>query len=128
MDTSVSDSILLASSLPLAQCTGLEMGETSRGDANSVEDVLLFWSEGLALVEPYLEETPFEELCDDNLVVGAAFSIDHISPICTEPLDSTPISPPYLPPRPTICMHNAFYKSLGDILGYSPSSNPYFHT
>jgi len=29
MDTSVSDSILLASPLPLAQCTGLEIGETS---------------------------------------------------------------------------------------------------
>ena len=41
MDTSVSDSILLASPLPLVQCTGLEMDETSRGDATSVEDVLL---------------------------------------------------------------------------------------
>ena len=44
MDTSVSDSILLASALLLAQCTRLEMGETSRGDASSVAGVLLFWS------------------------------------------------------------------------------------
>jgi len=44
MDTSVSDLILLTSSLPLAQCTGLEMGETSRGATSSVEDVLLSWS------------------------------------------------------------------------------------
>ena len=34
MDTSVSDSILLASPLPVARCTGLEMGETSWGEAN----------------------------------------------------------------------------------------------
>ena len=83
MDTRFSDSILIASPLPLAQCTGLEMGETSRGDASSVEDDLPSWSGGLILVEPYLEEAPFEELCDDSLVVGVAPSIDHIDPICT---------------------------------------------
>ena len=44
MDTSVSASILLASPIPLAQCTGFEMGETSQGHASSVEDVLSFWS------------------------------------------------------------------------------------
>ena len=38
MDTSVSASILLASPFPLAQCMGLEMGETSQGDASSIED------------------------------------------------------------------------------------------
>jgi len=66
------------------------MGETSLGDASSVEDGLPSWSRELALVEPYLEEAPFEELCDDSLVVGAAPSIDHIDPICTEPLDLNP--------------------------------------
>jgi len=99
MDTSVSDSILLVSPLPLAQCTGLEMGETSLGDASSVEDVLLSWLGGLTFVEPYLEEAPFEELCDDSLVVGAAPSIEYIDPIHAEPLDMAPISPPYFPPR-----------------------------
>jgi len=39
------------------------------------------------LVEPYLEEVLFEELCDESLVVDAAPSIEHIDPICTEPLD-----------------------------------------
>ena len=113
MDTSVSDSILLASPLPLAQCTGLEMGETSQGDASSVEDVSLSWLGGLTLVEPYLEEAPFEGLCDDSLVVGAAPSIEHIDPICTEPLDLTPISFPLLPPVPSHLY--AFHESLGDI-------------
>ena len=41
------------------------------------------------MVEPYLEEAPFEELRDDSLVVGVAPSIDHFDPICTEPLDVT---------------------------------------
>ena len=39
MGSSVSDSILLASPLSLAQCMGLEMDETSRGDARSVMNV-----------------------------------------------------------------------------------------
>ena len=33
------------------------------------------------MVESYLKEAPFEELCDDSLVVGAAPSIDYIDPI-----------------------------------------------
>jgi len=36
--TSISDSTLLASPLPLAQCTGLEMCEISRGDVSILED------------------------------------------------------------------------------------------
>jgi len=81
-------------------------GETSQGDASSVEDVLLSWSGRLTLVEPYLEEAPFKDLCDDSFVVVAAPSIEHIDPICIEPLDLTPISPPYFPPRPLTCMHS----------------------
>ena len=77
------------------------MGKTSQGDASSIEDILLSWSRGLTLVELYLEEAPFEELCDDSLVVGAAPSIDHIDPICIEPLDFTPISFPLLPATPS---------------------------
>jgi len=123
MDTSVNDSILLASPLPLAQCTGLEMGETSRGDASLVEDVLLSWSGGLTLVEPYLEEALFEELCDDSLVVGAAPRIEHIDPIWTEPLDLTPILSPSLPTTPTHL--HAVHESLGDIREYNPFLDPY---
>ena len=41
MNASVSDSTLLASPLPLAQCTGLEMGEISEGDVTVLEDDLL---------------------------------------------------------------------------------------
>ena len=99
------------------------MGETSRGDASSVEDVLPSWSGGLILVEPYLEETPFEELCDDSLVVGTAPGIDRIGPICTEPLDLTPISSPLLSNTPS--QLHPFHESLGDIQGYNPSLDPY---
>ena len=85
---------------------GLEIRETSRGDPSSVEDLLLSWLGGLTLVEPYLEEAPFEELCDDSLVVGATPSIEHVDLICTEPLDLTPIFPPFFPPCPLTCMHS----------------------
>jgi len=35
---SVSDLTLLASPFPLAQCPGLEMGQTSKGDVSILED------------------------------------------------------------------------------------------
>ena len=35
---SISDSTLLASLLPLASCTGLEMGEISKGNVSVLED------------------------------------------------------------------------------------------
>ena len=74
------------------------------------------------MVEPYLEEASFEELCDDSLVVGAAPSIDHINPICSEPLDLTPISSPLLP---TTSSHlHAFHESLRDTRGCNPSLDP----
>ena len=75
------------------------------------------------MVEPYLKEAPFEELCDDSLVIGAAPSIDHISPICTDPLELTPISSPLLSTTPSHL--HAFYEFLGDIRGYNPSLDPY---
>jgi len=62
-------------------------------------------------------------LCDKSLVVGAAPSIDHIDPICTEPLDLTPISSPLFPTTPSYL--HAFHESLGDIRGYNPSLDPY---
>ena len=75
------------------------------------------------MAEPYLEKAPLEELCDDSLVVGAAPSIDHIEAICTEPLDSTPISSPLLSTMPPHL--HAFHESLGDIRGCNPSLDPY---
>jgi len=99
------------------------MGETSQGDASSAEDVLLSWSGGLTLVEPYLEDAPFEELCDDSLVVGAASSIDHIDSICTEPLDLTPISTPLFLTTPSHL--HVFHEFIGDIRGYNPSLDLY---
>ena len=39
--TSTSDSTLLDSPFPLAQCMGLEMGETSRRDVNVLENASL---------------------------------------------------------------------------------------
>ena len=73
------------------------MGETSRGDASFIEDVSLSWSGGLTLVESYLEEAPFEEFSDDVEMGSATPSMELIDSICTEPLDSTPISSPFLP-------------------------------
>jgi len=63
--TSTNDSTLLNSPFPLAQCIGLEMGETSGGDVNVLEDASLFRSKELTLAEPHLEEAPFVELCGD---------------------------------------------------------------
>ena len=57
--TSISDLNVLVSTLPLAQCTRLEMGEISRGDASTIEDDSLERPKELCLVEPYVEEPPF---------------------------------------------------------------------
>ena len=48
--TGVSDLTLLASPLPVAQCTELEMGEISRSDVSVLEDDSLSWSKEPALV------------------------------------------------------------------------------
>jgi len=71
------------------------------------------------LVEPFLEEAPFEELCGDTVMGSAAPNIGLIDPICTEPLDlmsfhpllpTEPLDlmsfhPIYFPPLCLICMH-----------------------
>ena len=123
MDTSVNDSILLASPLPLAQCTGLEIGENCRGDASSIEDVSLSWLGGLTLVEPYLEEAPFEEFHDDVRMGRVIPSMGLIGSICAELLDSTPISSLFLPTLPSLL--HALHKSLSDIRGSYPLFDPY---
>jgi len=119
--TSTSDSTLLDFPFPLAQCTGLEMGETSRGDVSVLEDASLLRSKELTLVESHLEEAPLEELCADLVMGIDTLSIGCTNPIGNEPLDLTPTSPP-LPPTIPSYLH-AFYESLGDIKGYNPSLN-----
>ena len=57
-------------------------------------------------------------------MVGAAPSIEHIDPICTKPLDLTPISFPLLHTTPSHL--HAFHESLGDFRGYNPSLDPYY--
>jgi len=120
--TSVSNSTFLASPLPLAQCTGLEMGEICRGDVSVLEDDSLSWSKELILVEPHLQEAPFAEFCGDVMGTDTP-SIEHTNPICNEPLDLTPTSSPLLPTTPSHL--HAFHESLGDIRGYNPSFDPY---
>jgi len=121
-DTAIGDLTLLASPLPLAQCTGLEMGESSNSDASFIKGSLLDWSNGPILMQLFLEKALFEELYGDGMVVSSTPSIKHIHPICTEPLALAPISSPLLS---TTASHlHAFYRSLSDIKGYNFSFKP----
>jgi len=52
-DTTGDDLTLLASPLPLAQCTGLKTGKSSKGDAIFVKHYLLVWSNEPTLIEPF---------------------------------------------------------------------------
>jgi len=123
ISTNISALTLRGSPLRLAQCTGLEMSEPYKGDVTVLEDDFPTRLKEPILVESHLEEAPFDELYDDSLVVGATASFDHIDPICTEPLESTPISSPVLPSDPSHL--HAFHESLGDIRGYNPFLDPY---
>ena len=121
--TSISDSTFVASPLPLAQCTELEMGEISRSDVSVLEDDSLNQSKELTLVEPHLEEAPFVEFCDDIVMGSDTPSIEHTDPICSELFNLTLTSSPLLA---TALSHvHAFHESLGDIRGYNPSFDPY---
>jgi len=99
------------------------MGESSTGDANFVKDDLLDWSEDRTLIEQFLKEAPFEELCGDGMVFGIARSIEHIDPICTTSLDFTPISSPLLPTTPSHL--HSLHEPLGGLRAYSLSFDPY---
>ena len=122
-ETTVDDLTLLASPIPLAQCTKLEMCDPSRRNASFVKDDLLDWSEEPTLIEPFLEKAPFVESCGDGVVVGATPSIEHINPICTKSLDLTPISSLFLPT--TLSHLHTFHESLGNIRGYDHSFDLY---
>jgi len=123
IDTSVSDSILLASPLPLAQCTGLEMDEVSRGDASDIEDDSLSWSKELTLVDSHFKEAHFVEFCGDIVMGSDNPSIKHTDPIYSKLFDSTPISSPFSSIAPSYA--HAFHESLCDIRGYNPSFDLY---
>ena len=97
--TTTSDSTLLDFPFPLAQCTGLEVGETSGSDVRTLEDASLFRSKELALVEPHLKE-----LCGDLVMGTDTLSPGPTDPIGNEPLDLYPIHPLYLPPPLFMCM------------------------
>ena len=121
--TSTSDSTLLDSPVPLAQCTGLEVGETSGGDVRTLEDDSLSWSEEPILGVPHLEEAPVVECVGEDVWDNDTHSIAHIDPICSELFDSNPILSSVLPPTPPqLHIHN---EPLGDIRGYNPSFDSY---
>jgi len=81
------------------------MGEHYRGEASFIEDAVIAWSKEPSSIEPHLEEALFEELCNDDVVVGAAPSVGHIDSICNELLDLTLFHPLYFPPLPLFFMH-----------------------
>ena len=83
----------------------LEIGEPYRDNASFVEDDLLSWWKELTLIESYLKEAPFEELCGNGVRVGGATSFEHIDLIYIKLLDFTPISVPYFQSTPLSCMH-----------------------
>jgi len=56
ISTNINALALHASTLPLAQCTRLEMGELYRGDVTVLEYDFSTWSKEPILVEPHLEE------------------------------------------------------------------------
>ena len=73
----------------------------SRGDASVLEDALLLRAKELTLIEPDLDEAPFEEFCGDVMIGNVAPSIGQTDSICFELLDPTPISFPLLPTTPS---------------------------
>ena len=121
--TRVTDSTLLVSSLPLAQCMGLEMGEMFKGAICVLKDDSHSWSKELTLFGPHLEEAPFVEFCGDIVMGSDTHSIAHIEPICSELFNSTPVSSPLLPTTPSDL--HAYHESVGDITGCNPSFDPY---
>ena len=68
IEISVSNLTLLASPLPLPQCTRLERGEPSKDNFSVIKDDSLARSNELTLVEPYVVEAPFEDLCGDDIM------------------------------------------------------------
>jgi len=81
------------------------MGQPSKDDVSVIEDDSLDWSKELALVEPYLQQAPFEELCGDDVMVSASPSVRHIDFIFIEQPDLTLFHPPSFPSLPLISIY-----------------------
>jgi len=105
--------LLSSSALPLAQCTGLEIGESLVGDASCIEDDSLDWLGDITVLKP-----SSAEYYSHDVRVGAVPTIEHTDQIQTELLDLVPISSPFLPTTPSHL--HAFQESLGDISGFHP--------
>ena len=73
-------------------------------DASIVKDDLLDLSKEHTLVEPFLEEAPYEESCGGGVMTGVTPSIEQIDRICTKSFVYSPFNPPCFPPSPLICM------------------------
>jgi len=95
----------------------------SRFDASTIGDDSLDPSKELTLNEPHLEKAPFEDLCDDDVMVSAASGIGDIDSICVEQLDLTPLLSALLLATPSHL--HASHKPLGDIRESHPSFYPY---
>jgi len=59
-DTAICVLTLLASTLPLALCTGLEISKPFRSGTDFVEDDSVVRAKQLTSIEPFVEEDPFE--------------------------------------------------------------------
>ena len=76
IDTTNSASTLLASLLPLAQCTGSKIGDLFRKNISIIEDDLLDQSKELCSVEPYVKVAPIEEPYGDVMMGSATLELD----------------------------------------------------
>jgi len=72
------------------------MDELSSSDVSVIEDDSLDRWKGPTLVEPYLKEATFEELCNDDVLVRAALSTGLIDSIYIMPLIPLPSHHPFI--------------------------------
>jgi len=123
-DTAENVLTLSISPLLLAQCTGLKVGEPFRDDVSPYDEGdSLAWSKEIVLVEQYLEESPLDESCAYDAVVGSFSSPKSMNSIPVEFLDFVHIPSPLLPSIPLMWMY--YVHILGDFRRYVPSINSY---
>ena len=71
---------------------GVTDGRDFKEGTNFVEDDSLVRSKDLTLMEPFVKEAPFVELCGDREMVRVASSFKHMDLTYIESLGLTPIS------------------------------------
>jgi len=142
------------SSFPLAQCMGLEEGDSFGGDARSSVVDACFESDDIFDEVHDLAETPLEGSCDvfvceespslafDDSVIPNILEHSYVSPTCSQPSILPDCSLDVLVDNPKVCdsdvnlghEDNEFnvlggnvddYLSLGYLRGYDPSIDPY---